>query len=278
MMKNSLKIILALMLLAPGVCAPPAHAAAQDRKEAEPEPLRGVGITEKLDHQVPMDLHFTDQDGNTVTLADYTGTGRPLILMLGYLECPMLCTLVLNGVTDAIRRINWEPGDEFDLVFVSIDPGETAPLARLKKQAYVKEYGKPSSAKGWHFLLGNKNAIATLAESVGFGYAYDDVKDQYAHPAVLIILTPDGRVSRYLAGVKFDPKDVKLALFEAADGKIGSPVEQIYLSCYHYDAGQGKYAPAAMRIMQLGATFTVLLLGIALGGFWLRERSRKKRN
>lgn len=275
-MNKSIFPILLLCLLA--LSPSPARAAAQDRKEDAPKELQGVGVTEKLNARVPLDMPFTDQDGNKVTLGKFAGNGRPMILMMGYMECPMLCTLVLNGLVESIQQLNWMPGKEFEIVFVSIDPGETAPLARLKKQVYVKEYGKPESASGWHFLIGNKNSIAVLAESLGFGYAYDRTRDQYAHPAVLMFLTPDGRVSRYLSGVKFDPKDVKLALFEAADGKIGSPVEQVYLSCFHYDAGQGAYAPAAFRIMQLGAAMTVLLLGIALAGFWVRERSKKKKS
>lgn len=275
-MSKQLKAIAILLLLHMALCGAATRALAQDRKEAAPEALRGVGVTEKLDARVPMDMPFTDQDGKRATLGQYLGKGRPVILLLGYLECPMLCTLVLNGLTEAIQGINWAPGKQFDIVFVSIDPAETPTLARLKKQAYVKEYGKPESEAGWHFLTGNKNSIAVLADAVGFGYAYDRTREQYAHPAVLMFLTPDGRMSRYLAGIKYEPRDVKLALFEAADGKIGTRAEQVYLSCYHYDAAQGAYAPAAVRIMQLGAAMTVLLLGVALAGFWARERMRKK--
>ena len=258
-----------MLMLAHGA---PARGA--DRMEPPPEALRTVGVNQRLNNQIPIDTVFQDDMGRTVRLKDYLDGGRPVILLLGYYECPMLCSLVLNGLTDALKNVNWTPGRQFRIVFVSINPAETVPLARIKKQNYVKEYGRAETADGWHFLVGDHSAITALAGAVGFGYTYDKAKGQYAHPATLMFLTPDGRVSRYLAGIKFEPRDVKLALYEAAHGKIGTPVEQVFLSCYHYDADQGAYAPAAMRIMQLGGAATVLILAAVLSGLWVRDRAR----
>jgi protein SCO1/2 len=197
-------------------------------------------------------------------------------LTLVYYECPMLCTLVLNGVVDVLKQLDWTPGSEFEIVTVTIDPLEKPALAKQKKKQYVEAYGKPAAAPGWHFLTGEAHAIRALADAVGFGYRYIENDDEYAHPAAIFIITPDGRVSRYLFGVKHDPKTLRLSMVEAAEGRIGSPLDKFLLYCYRYDSEEGRYAPVAIRIMRVGGIGTVLILGAALLTFWLREARQKR--
>lgn len=262
------------MFIIAAACAWCLHASAADRMEQAPAGLVGVGIDEKRGARTPMMREFTDEDGRTVRFKELVN-GKPAILMLGYYECPMLCSLVLNGLVDTLRDMRWTPGNEFDVIFVSINPRESHTLAKLKKQNYVKSYGRPQSAAGWHFLTGEEPDIRALARAAGFNYKFDKKQNQYAHAAALMFLTPDGRVSSYMSGVKYDPKAVRLALFKASNGKIGSASDKIYLSCYHYDAAAGTYAPAAVKIMQFGGLLTLIALGLVVGGYWVNERARK---
>jgi protein SCO1/2 len=239
--------------------------------------LEEVGVEEHLDAKLPLDLEFVDENGGTVTLGDYFDGSRPVILTLNYYRCPMLCGLMLNGVVDGLEQMDWSPGVEFEMVTVSIDPLETPELAKAKKQNYLKRYQRPSAARGWHFLTGKQSRITRLAETVGFGYTYDAESDQYAHAAVIFVATPDGRVARYLYGIEYPPKDLKLALLEASEGKIGGALDQLILYCYHYDPESRRYAPVAMNIMRVGGSATALLLGASLGTLWIREWRRKKR-
>lgn len=258
------------------VCAM-APAAAQ-RVEQAPADLDEVGVTQRLDEQLPLDLAFVDDRGAPVVLGDYFRPGKPVLLTLAYYKCPMLCTLVLDGMVQSLREIDWVPGDEFEVVTVSIDPRETPELAREKKQTYVRSYGRERAADGWHFLTGEPTSIEALAEAVGFRYRYLEDRGEYAHPAALFLLTPDGRISRYLFGVNHDPKTVRLSLVEASEGKIGSAIDKFLLYCYRYDAEEGRYAPVAMQIMRVGGTLTAVLLGVVLLAFWLKEaRQRRKR-
>jgi protein SCO1/2 len=259
----------ALMMLAVG------PAAAQSDQQL-PEDLQDVGITQNLDAALPLGLEFVDEDGRRVVLGDYFAEGRPVLLTLVYYECPMLCTLVLNGVVDVLKQLDWTPGSEFEIVTVTIDPLEKPALAKQKKKQYVEAYGKPAAAPGWHFLTGEAHAIRALADAVGFGYRYIENDDEYAHPAAIFIITPDGRVSRYLFGVKHDPKTLRLSMVEAAEGRIGSPLDKFLLYCYRYDSEEGRYAPVAIRIMRVGGIGTVLILGAALLTFWLREARQKR--
>ncbi len=251
-------------------------ALAADRAEPLPKELEGVGLVQRVGAQVPLDLTFTDEQGTRVRLGEFFKTGRPVILDLGYYSCPMLCTLVLNGAVAALRPLPFEPGRDYDLVMVSIDPLETPELARAKKQNYVADYGRPAAAGGWHFLVGQEPNIKRLADAVGFSYRYDPEQRQYAHTAALIILTPEGKVSRYFSGIQFEPRDLRLALAEASDGKIGSALDQVLLFCFHYDAVTGKYTLAATRLVQAGGAATVLILGATLTTWWLRERRRRR--
>lgn len=264
------KAIVGLLLAVP----PASHAAAQ-LAEAVPQDLEEVTITQRLDEQLPLDLAFKDENGRAVRLGDYFDGERPVVLTLGYYKCPMLCGLVLEGLLDAVRELDWTPGREFDIVTVSIDPREKPTLARLKKQNYIKTYGRPEAASGWHFLTGEQEAIRALADAVGFRYQYVPDTGQFAHSAAIFVVTPQGRTARYLFGVRYPAQALRLSLVEATDGRIGSPVDQFLLYCYQYDETKGRYAPVAMKIMRLGAGLSAVILGAVLVGLWRRE-SRKR--
>jgi len=190
----------------------------------------------------------------------------------------MLCGLQLNGVVTGMEQLDWTPGIEFEMVTVSIDPLETPELAKAKKQNYLKQYQRPAAARGWHFLTGRNENIERLAETVGFKYAYDASSGQYAHAAAIFVITPDGRVARYLYGIEYPPKSLRLALMEASQGEIGSPLDQLIMYCFHYDPASRRYAPVAMNIMRLGGGATALILGATLGTWWLREARRRRRS
>jgi len=241
-----------------------------------PEEMDDVAIVEHLDEQVPLGLEFVDERGNAVTLDEYFGDGKPVLLTLNYYGCPMLCGLQLNGLVDAMKEIDWTPGDEFEMVTVSINPSETHTLAKLKQQNYIKEYGRREAESGWHFLTGRQASITGIAEATGFAYEYVEDTGEYAHAAVAYVLTPDGRLSRYLYGVLFDPQTVKLSLMEAAGGEIGSPLDQILLYCFHYDAAKGRYAPVAMNIMRIGAGLAAVVVGGLVATFWFRDHRRNR--
>ena len=244
--------------------------------EQIPEALEEVGITEHLDAKLPMDLEFRDEDGITVTLGSFFDGERPVILTLNYYRCPMLCGLMLNGLVDGLEQMEWTPGQEFEIVTVSINPLETPALAKEKKQNYLKRYGRPSAVMGWHFLTGREPEIDRLAETVGFRFAYDPVEQQYAHAAAIFVCTPDGRIARYLYGIEYPSKRLKLGLLEASEGKIGSTIDQLIMYCYHYDPTNRRYSPVAMNIMRVGGGATASILAVALGMFWLREWRRRK--
>jgi protein SCO1/2 len=236
-----------------------------------PELLTEIGLDQRLDAQVPMDLPFKDEAGRTVRLGDYFGK-RPVILTLVYYECPMLCTQVLNGLTSALGVLNFSVGKEFDIVTVSFDPGETPELAAAKKAAYLERYGREGAGAGWHFLTGDPKAIAALTKTVGFRYAYNEKLDEYAHVSGIMILTPDGKLSRYFYGIEYGPRDVRLALIEAADRKIGSATDTFLLYCFHYDPKSAKYSFAVMRVLRTAGVATVLAI---VGGIFLMRRRER---
>ena len=244
--------------------------------EQVPEALEEVGITEHLDAKLPMELEFRDEDGLSVTLGSFFDGERPVILTLNYYRCPMLCGLMLNGLVDGLEQMEWTPGQEFEIVTVSINPLETPALAKEKKQNYLKRYGRPSAVTGWHFLTGREPEIERLAETVGFRFVYDPVEQQYAHAAAIFVCTPDGRVARYLYGIEYPSKRLKLGLLEASEGKIGSTLDQLIMYCYHYDPSSRRYSPVAMNIMRVGGGATASILAVALGMFWFREWRRRK--
>jgi protein SCO1 len=238
--------------------------------EKLPRALEGVGIEEKLGNRIDLDLQFTAENGYQVPLRQYFAKGKPVVLNLVYYACPMLCNLVLNGQVGALKEIPWTPGNEFEIVTVSIDPMENWGLAVRKKQYYMESYGKDAH-QGWHFLTDYNGNVKKLAEQVGFSYRWDDKTQQFAHAAALMILTPDGRVSRYLYGIRYKPRDVRLALTEASEGKLGSIGDKILMFCFHYDPAAGSYVPVARNLMKAGGVLTILIFGGVLLYLFSRE-------
>lgn len=226
--------------------------------------LEDVRFDQKLDAQVPADLQFTDDLGNPVRLGDYFGE-RPLVLALVYFECPMLCSQVLTDLVSALGVLSFNPGTEFDVVAVSFNAKEGPGLAAAKKATYMERFGRPGTERGFHFLTGDEATIARLTETVGFRFAWDEAIKQYAHAAGLVVLTPDGRVSKYIYGLEYSPRDLRLSLVEASERKIGSAVDTILLYCYHYDPTTGKYGLVAMRTVQIAG----LLVIAAMVTFWI---------
>jgi protein SCO1 len=258
------------------VCAVPAQLRAQypprDGNAAVlPAALRDVGFDQRLDQQVPLGLLFRDEQGREVSLAELGG-GRPILLALAYYECPMLCTLVLNGLASSLKAVALDPGTDFEVVIVSFDPSEGPQLASAKRSVYLDRYGRPGTEAGWHFLTGSEEQIRALTSAVGFRYQYDESTRQFAHPSGIVLLTPAGRISRYLFGTDFVPRDVRLGLIESAAGKIGSAADAVLLFCYHYDPSTGRYTAAVWNLLRAGGAFTVLLLGAVLTTAYRRER------
>jgi len=237
--------------------------------------LDRVGVDEHLGAQLPLDAPFRDQDGRAVTLGDYLDGERPVVFVLAYHRCRVLCSLVLNAVIDAMKDLPWTVGQEYDFVSVSIDPKDTPEAASGKRDQAVSKYGR-SDAAGWHFLVGEERDIQRLAAAAGFRFFYDERQDQYAHPAVVMLLTPDGRMARYLYGLDFPASDVRLGLLEASEGRSISTVEQVLIYCYRYDPQGKTYAVVATRVMQLGGILTVVGLGAFLGIMWRREVGRRR--
>ncbi len=234
--------------------------------------LEGVGFDQNLNAQVDLDLEFTDSTGEKVRLGRYFGD-KPVIIALAYYECPMLCTLELNGLVKALRAIvKLEPGEDFEIVTVSFDPGETADLAAAKKEQYLASLRREGAAEGWHFLVGEDSQIRALADTLGFRYKYDEETDLYRHASGIVTLTPDGHVSRYQFGVEYSARDLQFALIEAADYGIGSIADAVMLYCFHYDPATGKYGFVVLNALRLGGAATVLLLGGFILFNILRER------
>ncbi len=225
-----------------------------------PAPLKNVGIDQKLNAQVPLDLPFRDEAGRDVRLGDYFGK-RPVLLAPVYYSCPMLCTQILNGLTSSLKAVAFNPGQEFEVVVVSFDAREKPPLAAEKKASMMNFYHRPQTANGWHLLTGDLASIKALTDAIGFHYKYDVHTNQFAHASGIMLLTPQGKLSRYFYGVEYAPKDIRLGLIEASQNKIGNPVDQVLLFCYHYDPTTGKYTPIAFGVLRLAGVATLLLLG-----------------
>ena len=262
-------LALCILLLLVGTAAP---AFAQDGGP-EDQILARVGVDQRLNSQVPLDLVFHDEAGKAVPLSDYMGA-KPVILTLNYFECPNLCTLVLTRLTDSMRDLSFKLGEQYNVVTVSIDPREKPDLAAAKKAVYLDRYGTRDAAGGWHFLTGDAPSIEQLTEAVGFRYAYDDRQNQYAHPAAIVLLTPQGKISRYFYDLAYAPGDLRLGLVEASANQIGTPVDQFLLRCYHYDPVSGRYTPAIMEIVRMSFIATVLCIGAAV--FMMTRRGRRQ--
>ena len=230
-----------------------------ERSKPRPDLLSKVGFDQKLNAQVPLSLVFRDESGRSVPLGSYFGR-KPVVLSLVYYECPMLCTLALNGQLRIYRALDFNVGDQFEVVTVSINPRETPALAASKKASYLSRYRRKGADLGWHFLTGDESAIRALASAVGFRYEYDPVSRQYAHTTGLMVLTPEGRIAAYQYGVEYSAADLRLAVIGASDGKVGTPVEQVLLYCFHYDPATGKYSLAILKVLRAGAIATFAAL------------------
>lgn len=250
--------------------------AASATSEVQPAELRNVGIDQRLNQPVPLDLAFRNEAGETVTLRSLM-RGKPVILSLAYYECPMLCTLVLNGLVSAMRALPFTAGTEYDVITVSFDPRDTPALAAQKKENYLREYRRPGSETGWHFLTGDEASIKQLTEAVGFRYNFMPEKNEFAHAAGIMVLTPDGTLSRYFYGVEFAPRDLKFGLMDAADRRIGSPVDQLMLFCFQYDPSTGRYSTMVMTAIRLGGILTLLALGGFIIRAWRQERAARSK-
>lgn len=257
------------------VLALAAGVAAQGADDVPP-PLREVDVIEHLGDTVPADLTFTDADGNTVTLGDYLDGKRPVLLNLAYHECPMLCSLLLDGLTTSLQDMDWVPGEKFDILTVSFSPTETPAQAQTQKARYLDRLGKPEAADGWHFLVGDAANITRLTDAVGFAYRWDEAGAQYAHPAVLMFLSGEGVITRYMYGIEFAGFDLRNSLIEASQGQIGTTVDRLILYCFQYDPDAGSYVPIARNVMQLAGLLTVIVLGGLLFWFWRREGQRQR--
>jgi len=255
---------------------PPPRAVVENKL---PKELEGIGIDERVGARIPADLHFLNQDGRDVRLGDYFGDGKPVMLVLAYYECPMLCTIVLNGVVDGVRELPFDAGDGYRIVTVSFDPRDDVKGAARKRETYLNAYGKPIPPKGWDFLVmrpGDASSVRALADTVGFHYRWDEENKQFAHAAGAFLFTPSGQLARTLNGIRFPVMNLRLSLVEASEGKLGGPWDKILLFCYHYDPNSKGYALAASRIMRFGGLLMVVVLALVLGRFWLRERRRAR--
>jgi protein SCO1/2 len=241
---------------------------------AVPAPLREIGFDQKLDQRIPLDLTFRDEDGRAVRIGDYFGE-KPVVLAFVYYDCPMLCTMVLSAMTRTLDVLSLEAGTDFEVVAVSFDPRETPALAARKKAEHLQRLSPTNAAARWHFLTGDEPAIRQLTAAAGFRYTWDEQTQQFAHPAGIIVLTPDGRLARYLFGLEYGPRDVRLALVEASAGRIGSAADAFLLYCYHYDPMTGRYGFVVMRALRVAGVATVLAIGSFIAVMVRRERRKR---
>ena len=265
-------VAVALFLVAPGTLA--AQLPTPDPIQnigVSPALLRDVGLDQNLNRQIPLHLAFRDEQGRTVELAQFFRR-KPVILTLVYYQCPMLCTEVLNGLVRTMRQTPLELGKDFSVVTLSIDPKEGPELAAIKHKVYTDLYNRPNAAAGWHFLTGNQPEIQQLASAVGFRYAYDPKSGQFAHASGIMLLTPEGKLSRYFYGIEYPERDLRLGLVEASEEKIGTPVDRILLYCFHYDPSTGKYGLLISRVIALSGALTVLGMTLLIGGLFRREK------
>ncbi|AXJ02216.1 protein SCO1/2 [Cyclonatronum proteinivorum] len=242
--------------------------------EANARLLEQLQIQEQLGEYLPEDLVFTNEFGEEVKLSSFFESDRPVLLNLIYFSCPSICSLILNGVADAVEQVRWTPGVEYDIVTISIDPNEDYQLASQVKQGYADRMNKSGIEEGWHFLTGTQENIDAISESVGIPFVWSEEAQEFLHGSAIMFISPEMRITRYLYGVSYREMDVRNALFDAAGGRVGSTLERIALYCFTFDPDSGSYVPYAMNIMKVGGVVILLGLGIFLGGFWLRERKK----
>ena len=266
-----LKSFMSAAVFSSGLVLAALPAAAENPREL----IRQAGVEQRLGETVPLDLAFTDAQGRQVRLGDYFGN-NPVIITPVYYECPMLCTLILNGLVKTLKVMEFAPGKEFEIVTFSFDPAEGTELARKKKELYVHNLGKEGAADGWHFLTGSPESVQALTQALGFRAAYDSNRKEYAHAASIMVLTPEGKISHYFYGIDFSARDLRLALVEAARKKIGTVVDQFLLLCYHYDPSTGKYGFAVMNALKIGGFITVAALFGFIWGALRKERTDHK--
>ncbi len=253
------------------------HAGPTFADEKIPE-LEGVGITEYLDAQIPLDLTFVDEHGYDIVLRDYFDGKKPIIITMNYYRCPMLCSLTLNGLTAGMEEMEWNLGQEFDVVTVSINPKEDDKLAMTNKTGYLGHYNREGAEKGWHFLTGQQENITKLADALGFGYVFDAQTGEFHHTSSIMFMTPDGRISKYMNDVKFAGQDLRFALVEASEGQIGTTLDKLLLfNCFKYDPDRNSYTPSAWKLMRAGGAVMIMFLfgGLAVLGWTTPERLRK---
>ena len=253
-----------------GILSPPAN--------QRPPGLEFVGIEQHLNAEVPGDLEFRDELGNPVKLGDYFGHGRPVILNLGYYQCPMLCSELLAGLVGSMKALTLQLGQDFDVVTLSFDPRETTEMAAAKKLDIMKRYGRANAASGWHFLTGRADQIKILTDAVGFQYQFDPKTGQYAHATAIVLLTPDRHIAEYFYGVEFSPRDLRLGLVQAGQGKIGNITDTVLLYCYHYDPRAGKYGAVVSNVLKIGGLATILILGTFVFVMYRADRSAAHRD
>jgi protein SCO1/2 len=269
---------LALVVLCPGLLdaqttGPSAGGYRRDpgiTSSAVPAPLREIGFDQNLGQFVPLDTTFRDEVGRPVRLGDFFGR-RPVVLVFAYYDCPMLCTQVINGLSSALAVLSLQPGKDFEIVTVSFNPRDTPATATAKKASYLQRYARPGAAEAWHFLTGDPPSIARLTKAAGFRYVWDAETQQFAHPTGVIVLTEKGRLARYLFGIEYGPRDLRYALVEASEGRLGTLADTLLLSCYHYDPARGRYGLVVMRVVRLAGGLTVLALATLIGVAVLRE-------
>ena len=253
------------------LCAP-VLAQLNDR---QPDEVKNIEIVEHLDERIPLDLVFRDENGKQVRLADYFNDDKPVLLNLVYLNCPMLCTLVVNGTMDALKDAGMGT-DQYNMLTVSFVDGETSDMAKAKMENYIARYGMPPGASQWHILTGDNESILPLCKAIGFGFEYVEARNEYSHQAAVFVLTPDGRLARYLYGVAYEPATLKYSIIEASEGRIGTTVDRVFLFCFHYDALAGSYAAKAWNITRVLLTLFALVFLLFLSGFWMAERVKLK--
>jgi protein SCO1 len=233
--------------------------------------MDGVKIDQRLNEQLPLSLSFRDESGQQVHLEQYFST-QPVILVLAQYRCPMLCTQVLNGLVKSMQSLPFDAGQQYRVLTVSFDARETPEMAGEKRASYLKEYGRDGAADGWHFLTGDQEAIDALTAALGFHYVYDAPHDQFAHASGIFVLTPRGQIARYFFGIEYPARDLRLALVEASQGKIGTPADWLLLLCYHYDPATGRYTPSVMALLRIAAMLTVVVVALLVFGLWIYER------
>lgn len=239
-----------------------------------PKEIKGLGVTEHLGGQIDLGLEFTSDTGEKVKLGRYFETGHPVLMAMVYYTCPNLCNYHLNGLMEAMKQLKWSTGQDYQLVAISMNHREGPDVASKKKANYIKAYGRPEAADGWHFLTGSEENVKKIADQLGFQFRWLPDQEQYSHASVSYVVTPGGKISRYLYGIAPDAQTLKLSLLEASNGKIGTVMDQILLFCFHFDPGKNKYTLYAWKLMQIGGALTVVLIGLFLIPAWRKDRSQ----